>query len=240
MAKNSEKTIFELSNENKNYYQLLGINKNATRDEIIRAYRKAIFKNHPDRNPEKEAEKLQISISLNEAYEVLTNNETKIEYDRNISNFELKIELQEKKDKYRNYLRKKIKEHILKFDNYYSDLHIKNEYELRRSREIMKIIEKQLKIDLSSRFIDYDLVITNDDYYWYFFSPANIYKRKYCVVLNSFENKLFYVLVIEKVDYDALFKKRKTYNAELYFNGKNIKYLDNTLDKYIKCIIHYN
>jgi curved DNA-binding protein CbpA len=224
-----------------NYYQLLGINRNATRDEITRAYRKAIFKNHPDRNPGKEAEKLQISILLNDAYEVLTNNETKTEYDRTISNIDLKRDLQKKKEKNLEFLRKRIKEHILKFDNYYSDLQLKDQYEVVLShREIKKIIEKQVKIDLNSRFIDLDFVTANDDYNWYFFSPANIYKRKYCVVLNSFENKLFYVLLIEKADYDALFKKRKTYNAGLYFSGKSIKYLDKSLDKYIRCIIHYN
>ena len=222
-----------------NYYQLLGINKNATRDEITRAYRKAIFKNHPDRNPGKETEKLKISILINEAYEVLSNNEAKIEYDTHIGNIEVKIDLRKKEEQYLKFLRNRVKEHILKFDNYYSNLHFKNRIEIICSNEIRKIIENQLKIDLNSRFIALDFETTND-YNWLLFSPHDIYKRKYCLGLNAFDSKLLYVLLIEKTDYDLLFKKRRTNSAPLYFNGENIKYLDNILDRYIKCIIHYH
>jgi len=221
-----------------NYYQLLGISINATQEEITCAYKKEIFKNHPDRNPGKEKEKLEISILLNEAYEVLSNNETKIEYDRNISKIELKIDLQEKKEKYLKFLKNRMKEHSLKFENhYFLHLHFSNKYNIILSREITQIIEERIKIDKNDRFIDLSIETTND-YETVLFHPQNIYKRKYCIALDFFESKLIYVLVIKKAEYDSLFKKRKT-SAVIYFNGKNIKYLDNILDKYIKCIIHY-
>jgi hypothetical protein len=223
-----------------NYYQLLGININATHEEITRAYREEIFKNHPDRNPGKENEKLHISILLNEAYEVLSNKEAKIEYDKNIINTEIKLDLQKKKEKYLNYLKSRINEHSLKFENnYYSDLHFKNGYEIMFSNEIEQIIGKLAKIDKNNRFIDLNFE-TTDDYKFRLYMPTGVYKRKYCLALNFFKSKLLYVLVINKTEYDILFKKRRTNLAVLYFNGENIKYSDNILDIYIKCIIHYN
>jgi curved DNA-binding protein CbpA len=224
-----------------NYYRLLGINKNATRDEITRAYRKEIFKNHPDRNIGKENEKLSISILLNEAYEILTNDEKKKEYDKNINDVELKTNKLKKKLQYLNYMKNRMKEHVFKFEtNYYSDLRFNTCYEiLIPTEKIDSIIEKLTGIKLNDRFIGFDIE-TTEDYNWLFFRPADIYKRKYCITLNTFDSKLFYVLVIDKNDYDKLFKDRKTNHVALYFNGENLMCMDKILDRYIKCIVHYN
>ncbi|MCC6048845.1 MAG: DnaJ domain-containing protein, partial [Thermodesulfobacterium sp.] len=53
----------------KDYYAILGVPRNATQEEIKRAYRRLALKYHPDRNPgNKEAEEKFKEIS--EAYQV--------------------------------------------------------------------------------------------------------------------------------------------------------------------------
>ena len=65
---------------NKNYYDILGVDKNATPDEIKSAYRKQAKKYHPDLNPNNSeaAEKFK---EVNEAYEVLSDATKKSNYD---------------------------------------------------------------------------------------------------------------------------------------------------------------
>jgi molecular chaperone DnaJ len=63
----------------RDYYEVLGVNKNASFDEIKAAYRKKALKYHPDRNPNnKEAEEKFKEAS--EAYEVLHNSEKRQVY----------------------------------------------------------------------------------------------------------------------------------------------------------------
>jgi molecular chaperone DnaJ len=68
--------------ENKrDYYEVLGVSKTATADEIKKAYRKLAIKYHPDRNPgDKEAEEKFKEAA--EAYDVLSNDEKRQRYDR--------------------------------------------------------------------------------------------------------------------------------------------------------------
>jgi len=63
------------------YYSILGVSRNATGDEIKKAYRKLAVKFHPDKNPgKKEAE--EKFKQINEAYEVLSDDEKRKKYDK--------------------------------------------------------------------------------------------------------------------------------------------------------------
>ena len=67
--------------EKRDYYEVLGIQKGASEDEIKKAYRKMAMKYHPDKNPgDKEAE--EKFKEANEAYAVLSDPDKKNKYDR--------------------------------------------------------------------------------------------------------------------------------------------------------------
>ena len=63
------------------YYEILGVGKNATTNEIKKAYRKKAVQNHPDKNPgDKDAEERFKEAA--EAYEILSNADKKSKYDQ--------------------------------------------------------------------------------------------------------------------------------------------------------------
>ncbi len=68
-----------------NYYTILGINENASPEEIKKAYRALQMKWHPDKNAGSQ-ESINMTQKLNEAYETLGDEQKKEEYDFNRKN----------------------------------------------------------------------------------------------------------------------------------------------------------
>ena len=70
-----------MAEKKRDYYEVLGVDKTASADEIKRAYRKSAMKYHPDRNPgDKTAE--EKFKELGEAYEVLSDDQKRARYDQ--------------------------------------------------------------------------------------------------------------------------------------------------------------
>src|SRR5882762_742926 len=63
------------------YYKILGVDKNASTEDIKKAYRKLARKHHPDLNPN-DASAKQMFQQINEAHEVLSDPEKRKKYDQ--------------------------------------------------------------------------------------------------------------------------------------------------------------
>jgi molecular chaperone DnaJ len=63
------------------YYAILGVSREASDEDIKKAYRKLVFQYHPDRNPEDKEAEVKIR-ELNAAYEIIGDPETRRTYER--------------------------------------------------------------------------------------------------------------------------------------------------------------
>lgn len=68
--------------QKRDYYEVLGVNKNSSEDEIRRAFRRLAKKYHPDANPDNKKEAEEKFKEVNEAYEVLSDPQKKQMYDQ--------------------------------------------------------------------------------------------------------------------------------------------------------------
>ena len=70
-----------MSEQKRDYYEVLGVSKNASDDEIKKAYRKLAKENHPDLHPDDKAAEARFK-EINEAYSVLSDADKKQKYDQ--------------------------------------------------------------------------------------------------------------------------------------------------------------
>ena len=64
----------------RDYYEVLGVSRNAPEAEIKKAYRRLAMKHHPDRNPESKTSEASFK-EAKEAYEILTDAQKRAAYD---------------------------------------------------------------------------------------------------------------------------------------------------------------
>ncbi len=65
----------------RDYYEVLGVGRDATEEQLKKAYRKIAFENHPDRNPDNQEAERRFKEAT-EAYEVLRDSQKRAQYDR--------------------------------------------------------------------------------------------------------------------------------------------------------------
>lgn len=68
--------------DKRDYYEVLGVNKNATDDELKKAYRRLAKQYHPDANPDNKEEAERKFKEINEAYETLSDKQKRQMYDQ--------------------------------------------------------------------------------------------------------------------------------------------------------------
>src|SRR2546430_9779053 len=70
-----------MTTKKRDYYEVLGLERNASADEVKRAYRKLAVKFHPDKNPD-DPHTVEKFKELGEAYDVLMDGDKRAAYDR--------------------------------------------------------------------------------------------------------------------------------------------------------------
>jgi len=72
--------FLNMTTHKKDYYELLGVPKNANEDDIKKSFRRLAFKYHPDRNKDEDAE--EKFKEINEAHQVLSDSDKRARYDQ--------------------------------------------------------------------------------------------------------------------------------------------------------------
>lgn len=80
-VKRSKPTCYSPPMVRIDYYRILGVSREASDEEIKKAYRKLVFEHHPDRNPNSPQAEEKIR-EINTAYEVISDAEKRRTYDR--------------------------------------------------------------------------------------------------------------------------------------------------------------
>eukprot|EP00906_Rhabdomonas_costata_P014524 RCo020878 len=69
-----------MSGRRKDYFQILGVSRDASADDIKKAYRRLAIKYHPDKNPDSKEEAEKMFKEISEAYQVLSDPQKKAAY----------------------------------------------------------------------------------------------------------------------------------------------------------------
>jgi len=119
-----------------NYYEILGITKESSSDEIKKAYRKKALENHPDKGGNEDDFK-----KITEAYEILSNNELKGRYDRGEDLKDSQYSHHFPHDIFNHFMNMHINKRQLKRKDYIHNIKISLE-------EVYTGIQKTLKVSL--------------------------------------------------------------------------------------------
>ncbi|CAB4002024.1 dnaJ homolog subfamily C member 17-like [Paramuricea clavata] len=128
--------------DGKTYYELLGVDRNASEKEITKAYRKKALKCHPDKNPDN-PNAAELFHKLSKAFEVIGNPKAKAAYDATLKAKErarLRVKAFDSK-------RKKFKEDLEDREKSSQDDYVKDEVLVKNlEQEIERLREEGLKI----------------------------------------------------------------------------------------------
>ena len=227
---------------NKNYYDILQINQNASPEIIEKAYKTLAKKYHPDLQEEvnkKEAE--EILKEINEAYEVLSNPEKKALYDQNLKNEGIS---QEDYDKI-YYQNEELKKEINNLKNNISNttssdinLNSFNKNSQQNQADIDKIIREEQELEYKKRQLQYQEQIEQareQAYHDAYIQDLKNrgYKIKY---KKSFKNYLkgIFSIIILIVILILLWKIPfiKNFFIDIYENNQSLQNLINILQVY--------
>ena len=137
----------------KNYYEILEVSKNASKEIIEKAYKVLAKKYHPDLQQESERKKAEEKMKIiNEAYEILSDDEKRKNYDIELEmNIQRQKELENKKQQ--EEIRKKYKTNntdaVIKNNNYDQRNNMQYQYEVEKLRQ--QQLEEQLEQEREKR-----------------------------------------------------------------------------------------
>lgn len=132
---------------NKDYYEILELNKYATNIEIKKSYKKLALKHHPDKNQDSEESKKMFQ-NITEAYSVLSDEEKRKKYDMfGIENND--FEFDEDPFKMFNSI---FKEHLSHFQNMDMDMNMNMNMNYEKSFDVNDIIQEMSGFNLGNLF----------------------------------------------------------------------------------------